>query len=662
MMLEAHGTLADAEEAFPDRPSVLNQKALKKRPLASLQAIDIELLTRTAPIAVLDPDVVAAVTGDDSAWRSLERLQRNGVITAAVSEDKVAGFKCQPLVRTLLMKRLQTRGTRVVEDIHRRAATQFFQKGALRSALHHAVAAGDVEFATQVFLKLGGYLIALNHNFAQLQECVDLLPAGSLSNPRVRVAVAGLMMKSGRVGIGLEILRESNRIAEAEPQDPMLLRDIRLVEILAIALGVSSLGSAESRIAYCLSSSSANEHATIQGVAYNLNCLSAFSEGRFDRAKVLADTAAYFYEAAGCISGLAHIRLHTARIHRASGDVEHAVADLRAAKRLLIEQERSDIGALAYADTQLAAIHADLGDLATARSLCVAALPEVERSEPHWEALWDAYCVLANSGPEDNLADEALDKGIGFAQRNGLAALESALRLKVIQRSIFGGSITLEPALAELESIYEFDHWIVRHMRISVQAHLLSIAGNSGDGLALLDRDEESGLRLLHVRHAVDTHLDRAMILKADGQISLSLKSVQKALATAETSRLTAPFMERGEAACALLIQMQSANRDGVDAALQMAFGSDILSQLLQHANGERTLLSSKERTVIGGLASGQSNKEIARALSLSPETVRFHLKNVYSKLGINEGRHNRRIAANFARKYFSPMRTETQP
>lgn len=45
--------------------------------------------------------------------------------------------------------------------------------------------------------------------------------------------------------------------------------------------------------------------------------------------------------------------------------------------------------------------------------------------------------------------------------------------------------------------------------------------------------------------------------------------------------------------------------------------------------------LSPREREVLAQLAQGHSNSQIAAALSISENTVRFHLKNVYEKLEV---------------------------
>jgi len=45
--------------------------------------------------------------------------------------------------------------------------------------------------------------------------------------------------------------------------------------------------------------------------------------------------------------------------------------------------------------------------------------------------------------------------------------------------------------------------------------------------------------------------------------------------------------------------------------------------------------LTRRELEILGLLAQGKSNKEIARDLGLSPNTIKTHLANLYEKLGV---------------------------
>ncbi|WOD13846.1 LuxR C-terminal-related transcriptional regulator [Paraburkholderia kirstenboschensis] len=48
-----------------------------------------------------------------------------------------------------------------------------------------------------------------------------------------------------------------------------------------------------------------------------------------------------------------------------------------------------------------------------------------------------------------------------------------------------------------------------------------------------------------------------------------------------------------------------------------------------------REALSARERNIVGLIAQGQSNKEIARALGIGPETVKSHMKSIFVKLNV---------------------------
>ena len=58
------------------------------------------------------------------------------------------------------------------------------------------------------------------------------------------------------------------------------------------------------------------------------------------------------------------------------------------------------------------------------------------------------------------------------------------------------------------------------------------------------------------------------------------------------------------------------------------------------------TALSPRERGVLELVADGRSNKEIARLLVISPETVKSHLENLLAKLGV----HRRTQAVSLAK------------
>jgi len=64
----------------------------------------------------------------------------------------------------------------------------------------------------------------------------------------------------------------------------------------------------------------------------------------------------------------------------------------------------------------------------------------------------------------------------------------------------------------------------------------------------------------------------------------------------------------------------------------------DVASGIAMHIADEP--LSNREIDVLHLVANGKANKEIAKAMSLSDETVKAHLKNIFAKLDVNDRTH----------------------
>jgi DNA-binding NarL/FixJ family response regulator len=88
--------------------------------------------------------------------------------------------------------------------------------------------------------------------------------------------------------------------------------------------------------------------------------------------------------------------------------------------------------------------------------------------------------------------------------------------------------------------------------------------------------------------------------------------------------------------------ELAPAIRDAVESAEPRAYGLAVLTDAVTAATAG---LSERELEILRTVSRGLSNKAIARELWISEQTVKFHLTNIYRKLGIS----NRTEAARWA-------------
>lgn len=133
----------------------------------------------------------------------------------------------------------------------------------------------------------------------------------------------------------------------------------------------------------------------------------------------------------------------------------------------------------------------------------------------------------------------------------------------------------------------------------------------------------------------------RAMVLARLSRNDEAIALVPQVLALAQQLGLLRRLIDMGPEWLALVARWVASAGEADPALLFYA------EHLQTHAQRERTAalapsaplneaLSERERDILRALSQAMSNKRVAQVLGVSPETVKWHLKNVYGKLGVS--------------------------
>ena len=148
--------------------------------------------------------------------------------------------------------------------------------------------------------------------------------------------------------------------------------------------------------------------------------------------------------------------------------------------------------------------------------------------------------------------------------------------------------------------------------------------------LALVERLEQQIIAARHVLGLVEVLLLKALILDYQGART-AVTALQKALTLAKPGGIVRTFVDWGAPMQQLLLKTVDSHPTYVKRLL------DVLAEEVG-TPVERTSsvqLTMRESEILHLIASGLSNKEIEAHLFISKNTVRTHIKNLYSKLGV---------------------------
>jgi LuxR family transcriptional regulator, maltose regulon positive regulatory protein len=664
----------------------LTEEVLRQQPPAVQ-----DFLLQTSVLQRLTGSLCDAVRDQAGSPELLDALYAANVFLIPLDAEHT-WFRYHHLFRDLLQSQLQRTQVDLIPTLHRRASTWYARHAEPAAAIDHALAAGDYADAVVLLetharpLVLGGYAQTVA---GWLQR---LPPEWQAAGPNANVAFAWSLLLRGQLDEIERYLRNAEaglggtgagRAGESDASvgdacgpsasspsasGPGALhpavggRDGLRAEILGLRAGVVSLGGETERACamareavalapaddtyvqgatrFCLATACNYAGRTVEAIAAYREALPLCRSAGNALAAMLsvANLSLLLFErgelqdAAGlCRRVIAEAEqvgsLHSPAVASVRGALAHVLyewneleeARLEAQAALELGQRSGHAAAVAYGSIVLSRIEAARGEPAAAAQLVEQARGLRGRSMPAWVAPYivSQQVALALACGDEQAAQRALDAS-GVAVDAPTDHTREVIHLAYLPLLLYRLANRLparRPAPADGE----------------LAAATLALAGR-------VAASAETGGRLGRTIEALSV---RALALQAQGKQGAAQADLRRALQLAAPSGYLRLFIELGAAMPPLLAEYnpppeQAAYTARLRSILGAVYGRgpEPAAQPDQSALVEP--LSARELEVLHLMAQGLTYQEAAEQLIVSLNTVRFHVKTIYGKLGVD--------------------------
>ncbi|MCD7107917.1 LuxR C-terminal-related transcriptional regulator [Rhizobium sp. DKSPLA3] len=643
MLLEETGADSPAIlSAFKDRSGDMGLY-LSEQVFSGLSTPLQRLLLETSSLPAIHRDLVSTLCDETTAgaFASL----RDQALPIAVLDDEGRWLRLHPVLTAFLKEEAARLGIDSAA-ILARAARWFAGEGDLEAAVEHAFAARAPALAAEIIEAAGGWRrvyttsrggAALFRKLSDEAAQIDLA-----AYPLTTLGLAVVSAKAAQLDAADYYLEIASRSADAADEAlSSALRVVRVLVSLYTDRWVSSadLGELERDLGRASGRELVHRALSLNMLSYNF-----LIRTDLDRALHYGNLAMQAFRDGGADFGALHLYTHIGQASFFRGDMTSA----EEAYDRLIAEVAAHIGRGSDFDAVGHVLKCEVlsmrGDIAEAGQALAWALPHVERHDtwldPLAAGLLAQQRVLILSGDRIG-AHAAMDRARATAGRRGFDRLVRMIDGERVALLIASGDLAEAARYAEATGFGEKAaradqvNDLSLRLRGTVPA-LLWVRMHLAEGRLEVARDLLSRLETSQARKP---HVVRQIELRLLG-IRLAMAAGDTAMAASRLSDLVLGLPVTDYRA--VLLSEGPAFMDGILALAHAApVPQVVLQRLLQTAGSPSAIvpktggLTEREQAVMQLLSEGLGNKDIGRRLSLSDNTVKFHLRNIYAKFGV---------------------------
>ena len=612
----------------------------------------VVFMLQTSLLDRLSAPLCDAVSGSSSSQELLSSVERRQLLLTPMDQEG-RWYRYHPLLTEYLNQKLKREHPTEIPGLHRRASLWYASQELWTDAVKHAIAAGDTDRAI-AWIKNCAMALVKRGDLFTLLGWQHQLPAELMQGQLdAKVAIAWGMALAMRFDKSLELQRQIEReVGDRGARDARaILCECQAIRSVVIALKDDS--EAATPLAQdCLSQSSNSWTANVASNVVRFGHLKAGNLDQFygtpwipysledDRKNVFASV----YRR--CIQGMAEQQ----QLHLASADRYYLDA-----LRLAEEHVGPNSVAAALPASLISRIRYEHGLLEEAEAMLVDR-ESIISAGTMLECVLDAYLVMARAAAcriDLNRAYTLLERAENLATARGWGRLTAAVLTERARLNLDEGRVSEAAAsLTRLDRLVaEYPNaapcaWsdIGRYARLA-RAYFTSNQNRTDEAISILAGLQGDAERMQNRYLALRVAVHLSAVRFKSKKITEALRSFTDVLELAAPIGIYRTILDEGVDVGPLLIAFQQ-NIERTEKS------RDLMPYVQKLVEGWRAryrsdakvvtatiagVLSVRERDTLALIAQGLSNKEIARILAVTPETVKSHVKHIFTKLSVEK-------------------------
>jgi LuxR family maltose regulon positive regulatory protein len=625
---------------------------------SSLPESTLEALMELSVFERFIPELVAAVPANRYGWELIDEQIRNGLFIRYLDERRYWA-EILPALGAFLRQRLQRLNPTRFDELKQFAALWLKANGYIADAVRHAVHISEPGIAAQIIEESGAIAVDLGETADIVLEYIPASQAGNL--PLLFISQLYHRIRNGRLSSARLVFDEAWRLTEgftriAPEVNPEVIECWVLLCQL-VFLTVDDTPYSEDillRVKEAFQRNLNGEPTLVAGLSSVLG-FGYLDAWRYEESLSACNIGLSIQEGCNENKVTAFLQIHKACAVLARDSVPQATACAEEAVRLAYLNG-------SYGSYEVLSSHFIRGALyyenhqpELARQMLLPALEQI-RQVNGWLYLYvEAYsAAVASVGIEEGFsaAERLIGEGEQLARERGLTRLLQRLNVCRLNEMIRARMLREAMELVETESMvvqlqvagasaYELSTLIPAVLAV---ANLMLELSRPRDAIGYLDRLQPLMQDKFDCRLRFGFHLMSMRAAFSMRRYNLAFEHMQTAMQIGFSAGLNQRLHEAKEPLLDVYGWARGQNKpisaqlsEWVETAwgLQAGAGSTLTGKSRAQSESANCVLSPRESEIIGLIAEGYINKEIAAKLGISEGTVKGYRKKIREKLGV---------------------------